>query len=58
MEDCCEVWLRCGSCGQEPDPDHRREDVWGSLDLETIACLGQDWNCWVQEAVPATESAA
>lgn len=47
-EDHCEVWLRCGSCGREPDSAERREDVWGSLDRETVACLAQDWNQWVE----------
>lgn len=47
MEDGCEVWLRCASCGHEPGWQDRREDVWGSLDPETVACLGQDWNEWV-----------
>jgi hypothetical protein len=46
MEDGCEVWLRCGSCGHEPGWQDRREDVWGSLDRETVAGLGQDWNEW------------
>lgn len=45
-EDCCEVWLRCGSCGHEPDWQHRREDTWGSLGNDMVNCLGHDWNDW------------
>lgn len=42
-EDCCECWISC-TCGYSPGPEHRREDVWGSLDTENIALLMQDWN--------------
>lgn len=38
-EDCCEVWVECAHCGHDPTRDafgHRLEDVWGSLDAETI----------------------
>lgn len=46
-EDFCEVWVRCGTCGHEPDCLERREDVWGDLSREMISCLAQDWNSWV-----------
>lgn len=42
-EDLCEVWVTC-KCGYAPGPEHRMEDVWGSLDPETLSCALQ--NCW------------
>lgn len=44
-EDCCEVWVVC-SCGYEPTAElgHRLEDVWGSLDEDTIRMALQCWN--------------
>lgn len=39
-EDCCEVWVQCSRCGHDPTkemPGERLEDVWGSLNLETIS---------------------
>lgn len=38
-EDCCEVWVECGRCKHDPTREHtdyRLEDVWGSLDPQTI----------------------
>lgn len=38
-EDCCEVWIECEKCKHDPTVDKigsRMEDVWGSLDPETI----------------------
>ena len=44
-EDCCEVWVECAKCGHDPTAEGetafecdgtRMEDVWGSLDPETI----------------------
>ena len=48
-EDFCEVWIRCGACGHEPDWQERREDTWGDLSLGMIQCLAQDWNGWAQD---------
>jgi len=46
-EDCCEVWIKC-DCGHAPAGENtlaRLEDVWGSLDKETILCaLDCTWN--------------
>jgi hypothetical protein len=43
-EDCCEVWVAC-ECGYTPGSEFRMEDVWGSLDAETIsAALANCWN--------------
>jgi hypothetical protein len=48
MEDGCEMWIRCGACGNEPGWMDRREDVWGCLDDASIRCLVGDWNEWTQ----------
>lgn len=44
-EDCCEVWVVC-KCGYEPTDQlgHRMEDVWGSLDKDTIHDALHVWN--------------
>lgn len=42
-EDCCDCWISC-TCGYAPDQEHRREDVWGSLDAANVSLLMQDWN--------------
>lgn len=49
-EDCCEVWVEC-VCGYDPTENEtggRLEDVWGSLDKDTIrAALGL-WDEYVE----------
>lgn len=51
-EDSCEVWIVC-SCGYDPtadDTSHRMEDVWGSLDKETIlAAIQSSWNYPIEQ---------
>lgn len=46
-EDCCEIWIVC-RCGFDPTADktgHRMEDVWGSLDPESISVAVEcSWN--------------
>jgi hypothetical protein len=53
-EDLCEVWIIC-VCGFDPTAEateNRMEDVWGSLDPQTIWCALE--NCWNE---PLTEKA-
>ena len=46
-EDCCEVWVEC-VCGFDPTAENtgdRVEDVWGSLDNDTLAtALAWSWS--------------
>lgn len=45
-EDCCDVWVVC-KCGYDPTEGkcgHRLEDVWGSLDKDTIAMALTVWD--------------
>ena len=44
-EDLCEVWIVC-TCGLDPSlgSGDRMEDVWGSLDKETILEAVGVWN--------------
>lgn len=46
-EDCCDVWVTC-RCGFDATAEkgaYRLEDVWGSLDPETISmALECSWN--------------
>ena len=45
-EDCCDVWVVC-KCGFDPTENkcgHRLEDVWGSLDRDTILMALDIWN--------------
>ncbi len=47
-EDCCDVWVVC-ACGFDPtaeDTGNRMEDVWGSLDADTLYAALE--NCWNQ----------
>lgn len=42
-EDLCEVWVAC-KCGHETPPDHRLEDVWGSLGYDNVVAAISCWN--------------
>jgi hypothetical protein len=43
-EDCCEVWIEC-KCGFDPHAlGEKLEDVWGSLDKQTILEAIDCWN--------------
>lgn len=49
-EDCCEVWIVC-QCGHDPhDRDDRLEDIWGSLDRDTIINAIGCWNDAVKKS--------
>lgn len=51
-EDCCDVWIVC-ICGHDPHkPGCRLEDVWGSLDADTIHDAIGCWN----DAVASSET--
>lgn len=53
-EDCCGVWVKC-VCGFDPTEGkwgERMEDVWGSLDPDTI-CTALRW-CW-HDVITATK---
>lgn len=55
-EDICEVWVAC-QCGYDPtkgNTDHRVEDIWGSLDQDTVMCaLLNSWNYPLAQQHPA-----
>ena len=52
-EDCCSVWVvcKCGFDATDGSSSRRLEDVWGSLDKETILMAFDVWN---QEIVSAS----
>lgn len=44
-EDCCEIWVVC-KCGFDPTQEHpiyRVEDIWGSLDQDTVTDAVYSW---------------
>lgn len=52
--DTCDVWIVC-KCGYDPTQGkigHRMEDVWGTLDKETISVAIDVWNDEILDAYP------
>ena len=60
-EDCCNVWVTC-RCGYDPsatNTSHRMEDVWGSLDNDTIGtALRWCWHDVIAESVASLQAHA
>lgn len=56
-EDGCEVWVVC-KCGYDPTQykiGHRLEDVWGTIDRDTIAIALDVWSDEISDSITNTQ---